>query len=111
MAPEQQTPKLGSMRDALPGWYRPDAAQRAVWLEEGTVALDANVLLDAYQYSPTSRAELLRILRLVQDPLFLPHQAAVEFHRSRIGALADDVELFQKQLGDLAAADKRSGDV
>lgn len=89
----------------------PDAAQRAVWLEEGTVALDANVLLDAYQYSPTSRAELLRILRLVQDPLLLPHQAAVEFHRSRIGALADDVELFQKQLGDLAAADKRSGDV
>lgn len=108
--PQEQAPPLTSMREALPGYYRPAPEDLARWLREGTVALDANVLLDAYRYSPAARDELLRVLGLLRDRLFLPHQAAVEFHRNRISALAGHVEWFGVQLKALDTASKQSRD-
>jgi Arc/MetJ-type ribon-helix-helix transcriptional regulator len=98
------------MRNALPGYYRPSAEDVAAWLREGTVALDANVLLDAYRYSPAARTELLRVLGLVKARLFLPHQAALEFHRNRIGALADHIDWFAAQIKALETAGQQSTD-
>jgi hypothetical protein len=106
---DERTPLVG-MRDALPGYYRPGADEIATWMREGIIALDANVLLDAYRYSPGSRTELLRVLTLVKDRIFLPHQAAVEFHRNRIGALADHVAWFDTQVKVLETVGKQGGD-
>lgn len=49
-----------------------------VW-KTGLIVLDANVLLNLYGYSSTTRDDLLDGLATVPDRLWLPHQAAAEF--------------------------------
>jgi hypothetical protein len=46
--------------------------------------LDANALLSLYRFTPKARSELLAIIRALKSRLFVTHQAALEFHKSRL---------------------------
>ena len=60
----------------------PEADLARVW-KSGLIVLDANVLLNLYCYSSTTRDDLLEGLATVPDRLWLPHQAAAEFGLGR----------------------------
>ena len=48
-------------------------------------ALDANILLNLYKFTPEAAREVLRALRTMRDVLFIPHQALNEFWPLRDG--------------------------
>lgn len=93
------------MRSLSPGHYAPsDDEYRRGW-ETGIVAVDASVLLSLYRYSTETRDELLKLLGIFADRLWLPHQAAVEYEQNRLAMMAQQVaaydvtlEAFQKSI-------------
>ena len=48
-------------------------------------ALDANILLNLYKFTPDAAHDVLRALRTMRDVLFVPHQALNEFWPLRDG--------------------------
>lgn len=72
-------------------WYWPDDDDLKVFVTEGRIVLDANVLLDLYRHSATNRERLLDALNQesVRPRLFLPYQAGLEYHRRRLTVASD----------------------
>jgi len=86
------------MRTTFPGHFRPnDGGFELLWAE-CIFAVDANVLLNLYRYSPETRQELEKTLTSVKDRLFIPHQAAKEFLRNRLGVTAGQAEEYTKAI-------------
>jgi hypothetical protein len=55
----------------------------------GLIVLDTNVILSAYRFAPKARRELLNVLNLVRDRLWIPHQVGLEFHRNRFSVIVE----------------------
>jgi hypothetical protein len=86
------------MRSLSPGYYSPtDEEYRRGW-EAGVLAIDASVLLSLYRYSTETRDELLNLLRSFADRLWLPHQAAVEYERNRLGVMRQQLAAYDQTL-------------
>jgi hypothetical protein len=84
------------LRDKFPGYYRrTDEELEAIW-RDGLFVLDASVLLNLYRYSEGTRKELLGVLWGVQERLWVPHQAAEEFHRRRLNAIKEQKEAYSE---------------
>jgi hypothetical protein len=82
------------MDSALPEWYGhdDDALKRIV--TTGTIALDANVMLDLYRVGRDQREQILSVLRSVRNRLFVPYQAAFEFQKNRLKVAADSEKFY-----------------
>jgi hypothetical protein len=61
---------------------------------------DTSVLLDLYQYSPEAHGEFFGILNGIPERIWLSNQAALEYHRGRVGVISDQ----QKRVGDVIQA-------
>jgi predicted nucleic acid-binding protein len=62
--------------------------------EEGMFVVDTNVLLPLYRYSRSTRDELLRVLRALENKHFLPHQVGREFLERRLEIVRKQREGF-----------------
>lgn len=72
------------MKELFPGHFKEtDENLKKVW---GTslFVFDANILLNLYRYSDTTRNEFLRILDKIKDRAWLPHRAAEEYLNNRL---------------------------
>ncbi|MFI7425278.1 PIN-like domain-containing protein [Nonomuraea sp. NPDC049684] len=58
-------------------------------LTDGLVVLDANVLLNLYRYTSSTRADFIEVLNKIGDQLWIPHQALEEFWRNRENTIRD----------------------
>ncbi|MFG3031718.1 PIN-like domain-containing protein [Streptomyces sp. NPDC048253] len=58
-------------------------------LTRGLIAPDANVLLNLYRYTEQARSDLLHALGGLENRLWVPHQALLEFWRNRESTLSD----------------------
>jgi len=56
--------ELTGLREAVPGYFPPDRAQRSAMLREGMVCLDTNVLFALYRFTAGARDELLMAARV-----------------------------------------------
>ncbi|MDF1779915.1 MAG: PIN-like domain-containing protein [Alcanivoracaceae bacterium] len=75
------------MKDLFPGHFKEsDKSLREVW-ETSLFVFDANILLNLYRYSDTTRNEFLRILDKVKDRAWLPHRAAEEYLNNRLSVI------------------------
>lgn len=85
------------MRRSFIGYYRPTEEEFERLWESCYFVLDANVLLNLYRYSKDTADVLFGILNRIKERLWIPYQAALEYHERRI-----DVVLQQKKVyGDL----------
>lgn len=75
--------------DDFGAFRTPTAEDFTAVLTHGLVAPDANVLLNLYRYTEEARGDLLRALSGLENRLWVPHQALVEFWRNREGTLSD----------------------
>ncbi|MDX3134033.1 PIN-like domain-containing protein [Streptomyces europaeiscabiei] len=75
--------------DDFGAFRTPTAEDFTAVLTRGLVAPDANVLLNLYRYTEQARGDLLRALGDLENRLWVPHQALVEFWRNREGTLSD----------------------
>jgi hypothetical protein len=71
-----------TMRKNFPGYYQPPANAFVQMWESGIFAFDANVLLDLFRYSSDTTNSLLSILEQLIERIWLPYQAAFEYHRN-----------------------------
>lgn len=86
------------MRALFPGQFRPSAEGfQSLW-SDCIFAVDANVLLNLYRYSPETRSELERTIASVKERLFVPHQAAKEFLKNRLGVTVGQAEEYTKAI-------------
>jgi len=80
----------------------PDSYFTALW-KDCIFALDANVLLDLYRYSESTRDELLEIFEELGGRIWIPHQAALEFARNRPKVISDQADLYDRALSVIQA--------
>jgi len=92
------------MKERFHGYYRPtDEEFEDLW-KNALVVLDANVLLNLYSYSNETREELLMLLNEMSERVWLPYQAAAEFHQNRCGIILKEVKRYQEIIDTLESA-------
>lgn len=75
------------MKDLFPGHFKEsEKSLREVW-DTSLFVFDANILLNLYRYSDTTRNEFLRILDKIKDRVWLPHRAAEEYLNNRLSVI------------------------
>jgi hypothetical protein len=86
------------LRDLFPGYYRPTEEEFDKLWKDCIFIFDANMLLHVYRYSSETRDRFIQVLTRLKDRLWIPHQAAYEFHRNRLLVIThqrktyDDIE-------------------
>lgn len=73
--------------DAFPGYRLPSDPEVDAALKTALVAIDANVLLNLYRYNDDTTKDLIGVLQMIGDRLWVPHQAIREFWRNRMSVL------------------------
>lgn len=100
----------GSLRDQFAVWYPLSAEARRRFVTDGLIVLDTNVLLDLYRMNPETRDDVLVLLRLLDDRLWIPHQVGLEFHRNRLTVVHDQEQTRQKIHAAVTEADSKLKD-
>ncbi|MEV4124882.1 PIN-like domain-containing protein [Nocardia sp. NPDC049707] len=72
------------MKTILNEWYGPSSDELAEFYKNGTIALDANVLLSLYRVNGAQRNQILEVLGKIADRLWIPYQVAYEYQRNRL---------------------------
>ncbi|MGX1474989.1 UNVERIFIED_CONTAM: putative nucleic-acid-binding protein [Streptomyces canus] len=84
-------------------WLQPqpsaEDAERSAFFQDGIIVLDTNVLLSLYEYTETSRGEVLSALEQTAGRLWMPYQVGLEFVRGRRSTL----ESRKRALSDAAS--------
>lgn len=84
------------MKEMFTHYIRPtDSEIKSAW-ESSLFAVDTNVLLNLYRYPDDARDNLLEALEALNDRLWIPHQAALEFHENRLSVLAEQANRFKE---------------
>lgn len=78
------------MKTSFSGYYPPSTKQYEQLWKEALIVLDTNVLLNLYRLPTTARDELLGVLELLKERLWIPHQVALEFQRRRLTVIASE---------------------
>lgn len=94
--PELQAWKAYTVREQFKAWYPLGEDQRRQFILDGLIALDANILLDFYRMNNGARQDLLSLLQHLDNRLWVPHQAALEFHRNRFSVIYDQEDILKK---------------
>ncbi|MFI9412857.1 PIN-like domain-containing protein [Nocardia gamkensis] len=84
-----------TLRSIFPEWYGPDEEDIRKFITSATIALDANILLALYRVSDSQRGQILEVLEMVSDRLWLPHQAALEYQRNRLKVASDQQKIHE----------------
>jgi hypothetical protein len=86
------------VRNLMPEWYKLDGDTLRQIFTEGTIVLDANILLQLYRLGEEQRREILAVLSLdsVRPRVWVPHQAAVEFQRNRLTKAREQEAAFRE---------------
>ena len=82
------------MKSKFSSYYRPTDE----WFDELWATcffvVDANVLLNLYRYSPKASERLLSILEDVRDRIWIPYQAALEYHERRLDVISAETKTY-----------------
>jgi hypothetical protein len=85
---------MPGMRDLFAHFYALDDDVVKTAIQSGLVAPDTNALLNLYRFQGKAREDLFGALDSLKDRLWVPHQVGLEFHRRRIGVIADQERYF-----------------
>jgi hypothetical protein len=88
------------MRSKFDGFYPPTEADLKDLWANGVFILDANVLLNLYRYSEETRKQLVALFADLKPRLWLPHQAALEFHENRLDVITSQHRQYDAVIAD-----------
>lgn len=72
------------MKQEFFGFYDPTKEEIENSWKTGAFVFDANVLLNLYRYSDSTRKDFLTTITKLEDKLFMPYQVGLEFHSNRL---------------------------
>ncbi|MCT7293992.1 PIN-like domain-containing protein [Rhodococcus sp. PAE-6] len=75
------------LKDLFAPWLRCSTSDEEHFFGNAVISLDANVLLELYRVSAHARDEMIDLLTAVEDRIWIPHQAALEYFRNREGVI------------------------
>lgn len=78
------------MKDTFFGYYPPTNSEYERLWKEALLVLDTNVLLNLYRLPTAARDEFIKVLDLLKERLWVPHQVALEFQRRRLTVIASE---------------------
>ncbi len=85
------------MKKKFFGYYRPNNDQFSELWKNCVFIIDANVLLDLYRSPTELRKDLIMLLKLISNRLWVPYQVALEYQQNRLNAIADQVKVKEKR--------------
>ncbi|MEO2051597.1 MAG: PIN domain-containing protein [Allomuricauda sp.] len=84
------------MKDIFPGYNKKGENEiKKIW-DSGIICFDANVLLNLYRYSDSTRKALIDLIKKFSSQIWLPHQAALEYNRNRYEVIADQEKAYKE---------------
>lgn len=87
-----------SMKELFPGHFKESEENlREVW-DSCIFVFDANILLNLYRYSDTTRNEFLRLLEKIKDRVWLPHRAAEEYLNNRLSVIDQQEQSYDSTI-------------
>lgn len=86
------------MKNLFSGFYPPSTNQYERLWNEALIVLDTNVLLNLYRLPSTAKDELVNVLELLKERLWIPHQVALEFQRRRLTVISNERKLTEEAL-------------
>lgn len=90
----------------MPGYFKKTEGQIDTIWADGLFVLDSNVLLNLYGYTEKMREDLLGLLWMFKDRLWIPAQVAEEFHRRRLNVINERKAAYPDVHGVLNRAQK-----
>lgn len=92
------------MREEFVGWYPRTAEElRDLW-DRAIFVPDANILLHCLRHTAKVRGELLRVLEVLKDALWIPYQVGMEFQRNRLDVEFGAQEAYDRLVGEYESA-------
>ena len=86
------------MREKFSSYYRPEEEWFSKLWQDCTFVLDANVLLNLYRYSQDTSEQFLTLLESIQERLWLPYQAALEYQQRRLDIISSETRAYTDAL-------------
>jgi PIN like domain len=83
------------MKSKFIGYYRPTEEEFAQLWKECFFVFDASALHNLYRYSDETSNQLMKVLEVLHDRIWLPYQVAHEFHRNRLTVLAQSEQEYE----------------
>ena len=84
------------MKKFFRGYFRPTAGEFEELWGKAIFAFDANFLLNVYRYTPQTQQKMITILEKLGTRVWIPHQAALEFHRNRHRVIAAQASAYEQ---------------
>jgi hypothetical protein len=94
------------VKNLFPGFYQPTQEEFTNLWDKCIFTVDANVLLNLYRYTPTTRSEFLKILDRISDRLWICHQVALEYQRNRLNVIAQQKKAYSEVIETFNDANK-----
>lgn len=86
------------MKSSFTGFYAPTTEQYEALWKEALFVLDTNILLNLYRLPTLARDELIGVLELLKDRIWIPHQVGLEFQRGRLTVIAAERKSTEEAL-------------
>lgn len=94
------------LRETFLEYYRPTENEFLELWDNSTIVFDANILLNIYRYSPSTRDNLIDILESVSDRIWVPYQAALEYQKNRLEVIYEKSESYDKIIENIRKNEK-----
>ena len=84
------------MKTLFPGYFAPTEDEFSALWEKAVFAFDASVLLGLYRSSSETQQVFFDVIDRIKDRIFLPHQAAGEYLKNRLGVISLRTDSYGK---------------
>ncbi|MGB5024727.1 MAG: PIN domain-containing protein [Saprospiraceae bacterium] len=83
------------MKNLFPGYYRKTEAEiKAIW-DQCILFFDANVLINLYRYSDSTKEAIIDLISKLSDKIRLTHQAAYEYNKNRHDVIIEQEKAYR----------------
>jgi len=84
------------MRDVFPGYFTKTEAETSQIWNDSVFMIDANILLNLYRYSESTKTDFLKILmnEKFSESLWIPHRAAEEYLLNRESVISEQEKSY-----------------
>ena len=80
------------MKSKFYGYYMPSKETFDSLWDNALIVLDANILLDFYRLSKSTCDDLFEVLKTLEDRIWIPYQAAYEYHRNIVNVVKSQIK-------------------
>ena len=84
------------MKDLFRSFNKPNEDELKELWENAVFVLDTNVLHSVYKYQSTTCEEVLKLMELIQERIWIPYHVALEFHRNRLSVISGQHKKFNE---------------